>query len=305
MRKARRSDREAAFNFCRKTWSWGDYIQEVWDSWLEDREGRVFVATVHSVPVGVSYVSIDNPHEAWLRGARTDPDYRRMGIAEAIARRCLQYVGKKGVRTARLVTDSDNVAAQRLLRKLEFSPVAEFAEAECRRFADEDSDGASWAVKADLEGLWQYLQRSETYRESAGLYSVLFHWFSLGKKHLTRFINQRNAIVHMDANGRFDGLILTDDATATQWHKNTMQTCYIDGTCGAVTDMARFLKSYCHAKKIKKLYAFTCNYPPIATTLETLGFKLPKKTEIVYEKAVLGPRRRRRSTDSSGGSLCP
>jgi len=305
VRKARRSDREAVFNFCRKTWSWGDYIQEVWDSWLEDSEGRVFVATVDDVPVGVSYVSIDKPKEAWLRGARTDPNYRRMGIAEAIAKRCLQYVGEKGVKTARLVTDSDNVAAQALLKKLGFSPVAEFAEAGCRRFADEASGGVSWAARADLERLWQYLRRSEAYRKSAGLYTALFHWFSLDKKDLAGFINQQKAIVHTDANGGFDGLILTDDATATQWQKNTMQTCYIGGTCDAVTDMARFLKSYCHAKKIKKIYAFTCNHQPITTALEALGFKLPKKTEIVYEKPVLGPRRRRRSANPSGGSRCP
>ncbi len=304
VRKARSSDREAVFDFCRKTWSWGDYIQEVWDSWLEDREGRVFVATVNDMPVGVSYVSIDKPHEAWLRGARTDPNFRRMGIAETIAKRCLQYVRKKDVKTARLVTDSDNKAAQGLLKKLGFKPVADFAELVCRRFAEEASTGTRWARHADLERLWKYLQRSEGYRKSAGLYTVLFHWFSLDKADLARFINQRKAIVHEDVRGRLDGLILVDYATAMQWQKNTMQTCYIDGTHDAVTDMAKFLKSHCHEEKIRKLYAFAGNYKPVITALEVLDFRLPKKTEIVYERPTKEPCPRRISASSLGVSNC-
>ncbi|MEM3549688.1 MAG: hypothetical protein QXN87_00810 [Candidatus Bathyarchaeia archaeon] len=31
IRQAIASDREVVFEFCSKTWSWGDYIPKVWD----------------------------------------------------------------------------------------------------------------------------------------------------------------------------------------------------------------------------------------------------------------------------------
>jgi len=100
------------FRFCEKTWSWGDYVPKVWDRWLKEENGRVFVATINGIPIGISHLSIDKPHEVWLSGARTDSNYRRMGVATAITRRCLEYGKKKGTQIVRLVTGSDNVAAK-------------------------------------------------------------------------------------------------------------------------------------------------------------------------------------------------
>jgi hypothetical protein len=71
VRKARSSDRVAVFRFCEKTWSWGDYVPKVWDKWLKERNGGIFVATVDSVPVGISHLSVDRQYEVWLSAART------------------------------------------------------------------------------------------------------------------------------------------------------------------------------------------------------------------------------------------
>jgi len=51
------------FKFCRKTWSWGDYIPKVWDKWLQEKSGVVYVATIDKVPVGISHLAIDKPGE--------------------------------------------------------------------------------------------------------------------------------------------------------------------------------------------------------------------------------------------------
>lgn len=283
VRKARSSDREAVFKFCEKTWSWGDYIPKVWDEWLEQKSGRLFVATINGIPVGISHVSIDKPHEAWLRGARTDPNYRRKGVATAITRKCLEYAKKKGAKVARLVTESDNKAAQAVLQKLGFKPVAEFAKMENERITTENAEASGWAAKNDVEALWNYLQNSETYRKAAGLYTMLYHWFSLEKEDLTRFVEEQKAIVHEKGKG-VDGLALIEDATAREWRENTIQTCYIDGNYKAVLDMTKFLKNHCKNMSVKKIYGFTCNHKPIISALEKLGFKYKGSTEIVYEK---------------------
>ena len=121
VRKARGSDREAVFKFCMKTWSWGDYIPKVWDKWLKEKNGRAFVATIDEASVGISHLSIDKPHEVWLSGARTDPNYRRMGVATAITKKCLEYAKHKGAKVARLTTESDNIAAQTVIKNSDSS----------------------------------------------------------------------------------------------------------------------------------------------------------------------------------------
>jgi RimJ/RimL family protein N-acetyltransferase len=284
VRKARNSDREAVFKFCEKTWSWGDYIPKVWDKWLKEKNGRVFVATIDNVPVGIFHLSIDKPHEVWLSGARTDPKYRRMGVATAMTRKCLEYAKNKGAKVARLVTETDNEAAMALLQKLEFKQIAEFVEMTTEKITKENSKNSRWAEENETEAIWNYLQKSKVYRKAAGLYTVLFHWFSLEKSDIERFIKQRKAILHINEEDRIDGLMLMEDATSREWRKNTIQTCYIDGD--SVLDMIKFLKSHCYTMGIKRIYGFTCNHKPIITALERLDFEPPDTTEVVYEKRI-------------------
>jgi RimJ/RimL family protein N-acetyltransferase len=284
VRKAYVSDREVVFRFCEKTWSWGDYVPKVWDRWLKEKNGGVFVATINGVPVGISHLNVDNPGEVWLSAARTDPKYRRMGVATAITRKCLEYAKKKGAKVVRLVTESNNKAAQEVLKKLEFRQIAEFVEMVTEDVKDERSKKSRWAEKDETEEIWNYLQNSKTYCSAAGLYTVLFHWFSLDKDALKRFIEEQKVIVHENEKEELNGLTLIEDATARQWHEDTIQTCYIDGDNNTVLDMMRFLKSHCYDLGIKKIYGFTPNHKPITAALEKLGFEPPESVDIIYEK---------------------
>jgi len=286
VRKARSSDREAVFRFCEKTWSWGDYIPKVWDRWLTDENGRVFVATINGVPVGICRICIDKSHGVWLGGARTDPNYRRIGVATTVTEKCLQYAKRKGAKVARLVTESNNIAAQGATKKLGFKPAARFIETATQNITQENSKNSRWAEKTETEVLWNYLQTSETYRRAAGLYTILFHWFSLEKQDLKWFVKQGKAILHQNLKGEVDGLTLIDDATTTEWHENTIQTCYIDGDYDAAVDMMKFFKSYCYVSGVKKIYAFASNRKPLVRALETLGFEPPEPPNIVYEKRI-------------------
>jgi hypothetical protein len=130
------------------------------------------------------------------------------------------------------------------------------------------------------------LQNSRIYRKATGLYTVLFHWYSLEIEDLKQFVTQQKAIVHPNRKNEIDGLTLIDNAPAREWHENTIQTCYIDGKHNTITNMMQFLKTHCHMSGIKKIYAFTYNYKPIVRALEKLDFKLSGSTKIIYEKRI-------------------
>ncbi|MEM0007965.1 MAG: GNAT family N-acetyltransferase [Candidatus Bathyarchaeia archaeon] len=285
VREACEADREAVFEFCRHTWSWGDYIPYVWDKWLREPNGKVFVATLNDAPIGIQHITIDKPGEAWLSGARTAPKYRRMGVATAITEKCLEYAKRMGVGVARLVTESDNVAALTAVQKMGFKPVAEFVEMTLEKVSGGGGSASScWASLSQLDDVWLYLQSSEVYRLAAGLYTVLYQWYSLDRRGLERFIEQGKAITYSCEYGAVEGLILVDDAVSREWREHSIQTCYIDGDFEAALDMAKFLLGYCQAKGIKKVYGFTCNHKPITYALEKLGFKMPETKAIVFEK---------------------
>jgi ribosomal protein S18 acetylase RimI-like enzyme len=70
------------------------------------------VAIVNGMPVGITHVSLEKPREVWLRATRTDPNYRRIGVATAITEKYLKFAKQKGAKVARLATQSNNVATQ-------------------------------------------------------------------------------------------------------------------------------------------------------------------------------------------------
>ena len=286
VRKARSSDRERVFDFCQKTFPWGDYLPRFWDSWLKDETGRLFVATINEVPVGIMRLSIDKPREAWLRAARTDPDCRRIGIATALTSKCLEYARRKGVRTVRLETQSDNLAAQGVLKKLGFEPVAEFVHMRLKNIVAEESHNSKWADKTQTEAIWNYMQLSEVFCQTARLYTIIFHYFSLGKHELKQFVKRRKAITHENKTGEIDGVLLIDDTMKREWHENTIQTSYVDGNHESVSEMATFLKNHAHTEGIKKIHAFAINSKPIRRAFEEIGFVPEDTIDIIYAKKI-------------------
>ncbi|HXX77929.1 MAG TPA: hypothetical protein VEI53_05530, partial [Ktedonobacteraceae bacterium] len=68
VRPARPEDRDAVLAFCQQTWDWGDYVEHVWDEWLNNPQGTLLVATIDGQPIGVTNIRMLNETEAWFEG---------------------------------------------------------------------------------------------------------------------------------------------------------------------------------------------------------------------------------------------
>lgn len=122
LRRATPRDRAAVDEICGP----GDYLPEVFDMWVRDRRGGLWVAMIRDRAVGVAKLTLLGDQEAWLHGLRVHPRYRRRGVARALLAHRLERAKRLGARVARLDTSDDNAAVLRLMRRSTFRQIGRF-----------------------------------------------------------------------------------------------------------------------------------------------------------------------------------
>ena len=113
IRRARATDKRAVRAMLARVWS-DDYILDVFDDWVRDRRGGLWVATEDGEIVGIAKLTLLGEREAWLHGLRVDPGHRRRGIATALVEHRLRRAKRMGARIVRL--DTHAVAVRRISR---------------------------------------------------------------------------------------------------------------------------------------------------------------------------------------------
>ncbi|TLY08933.1 MAG: GNAT family N-acetyltransferase [Thaumarchaeota archaeon] len=102
IRNASEFDKASVLEFCKNTFSWGDYISDVWDSW--NSKGRLYVLEEDGRIAGVYNLTISEK-QAWVEGMRVHPQYRRRGIGSSMLAHAESVVPSK---IMRLIIDSEN-----------------------------------------------------------------------------------------------------------------------------------------------------------------------------------------------------
>lgn len=126
IRPAKAEDKEAVLAFCQGTFQWGDYIQYVYDEWLNSEDGDLTVATIDGKPVALSHLNYLSPREVWFEGLRVDAEYRRHGIAKALGDYNRERVRARGMKVGRALISTDNLASQTLSAGLGFAKVMDY-----------------------------------------------------------------------------------------------------------------------------------------------------------------------------------
>ncbi|WP_299292453.1 GNAT family N-acetyltransferase [Nitrosopumilus sp.] len=119
IRKAIDSDKETILKFCQNTFSWGDYIEYVWDYWLKEDNLLVFE---NPSPVGICH-ALTSRNQLWIEGIRVSPNHRRKKIASEL----ISYSEKIGlenkITTSFMLIDTSNTASLNLAISLGYTIV--------------------------------------------------------------------------------------------------------------------------------------------------------------------------------------
>ena len=104
IREAIASDKVSVLEFCTNTFSWGDYVEHVWDFWLN--EGHLFLSE-KQFPVGICH-AFYSKNEVWIEGIRINSDFRHQKIASKLVNHAETVGKKRNVSSSYMLIDVKN-----------------------------------------------------------------------------------------------------------------------------------------------------------------------------------------------------
>jgi len=189
VREARPADKASLMSFIKDVWGGHDYIPKVWDTWLHDKTGRMFVVEVGGVAVGMNRVRFLEDGSAWFEGARVHPGFRGKGLATLLGENSMKYASERGARVFRLTSGSRNHAAHRQISRIRFDQVARFSVYEPPKGKRPTSTSEAKRVnESDVPAALALIKQSKEYSLSSGLF-----WHDFTAASLTRPIVEKLA----------------------------------------------------------------------------------------------------------------
>lgn len=126
LRRAIPQDKPRILEIAAQIWEGEDYVPLVVDEWLRHKDSELTVVELEGQVVGFSRFVWLLPGYAWLEGLRTDPQYRNLGAAKAVARYFLEKAYAEGATEIGLSTYIENHASIHIIESHGFDRVGEF-----------------------------------------------------------------------------------------------------------------------------------------------------------------------------------
>ena len=289
IRPARMEDRDAVLAFCQNTWEWGDYIEYVWDEWLQDTQGLLLVATVDGKPVGIDHLRIINGTDAWLEGMRVDAAYRRHGIASALNTTILAEAMKRGATRARLIAESTNKNSISLVERAYFRRVGAYAlyratpEAAATR-QSYGMDRPQLATNADMDDIIDYLNASNIFPATGGLYYHSFVAYAITAELLVEKIAAQQVYV-LRRWDRLDGLAIAEPRLGSR-QGDQLSIGYIDGTTESIGLIAYFLRHHVLDMELDHVAAYVPDLMMVRDAFSGAEYEWDGSVFYTYERSL-------------------
>ena len=234
IRNAEEDDRGPVLEFCKDTFSWGDYIADVWDKWRST--GGLYVSEQDGMVVGVYHVAF-LAKEAWVEGMRVHPKYRKKGLGTSMMSHAESVIGTG---TVRLVIESENNPSIQLVKSMGYE-----IEEEWRLYSMAPERQDSRATVATLSMTLDGLVSSSTYADS-------WKWLTLDPEELERLVQQGRVLASIE------------DETVSAigiWNRSrdfaqTLQLGFVNGTRKGMDEILRYVQNQAHEAGCERVQVF-------------------------------------------------
>lgn len=251
-------------SFIRGIWRGQDYIPRVWDHWIRDRNGRMFVAEVDGKPVAMNRVRFMEDGSAWLEGVRVHPDYRRRGLATMLGKTSMAFATRRGVRTFRLTSGSTNKPAHLQVAKMGLVEVARmslYAPKKAARFGR--IGGVRRAKESEVPALLKKIRESKEYAAGGGVYWSGFAATAITPGTLANCVDENSVYLFGDA----VAIASLSGGGSDVWR----QVCFATGPTQEVVKILRYV--FGRKEKVRTLWriVYAPSRSPLVRALGSAG----------------------------------
>jgi GNAT superfamily N-acetyltransferase len=251
-------DKDYVLDFCKNTFSWGDYIDRVWDIWITE-PNSIFLVAVNvnenkiEKPIAISHGIFIPEKIIWIEGIRVDPEYRSHKLATNMSLHILDYARKNGALHSSAIVSISNEKSKGLMEKLGFKVISIWSYLSIKPIVLPElnnnnfiTDNSSSSIKvANLEeyqSVLNYLNQSIIFKASGKKFVNSWRWYDLTEDILRMMINKKQVIIlvnndlHEDINTnqkkgeekRIRGIVIIDEEGYWNNNQNILQFVYID-----------------------------------------------------------------------------
>lgn len=264
VREARAQDKQAIVSFCQNTFSWGDYIADVYDQWVSDENGFALVGLVDEQPAALIHVAFLDLAVAWIEGMRVHPDFRKLGVGSIVEARARQLASERGCRVARLVTGMKNIAAQGMLAKLGYQRIAQFNEWEAEPSSEIDYHIhiANSGYLPKIQSAWN---ASMAFAACPLLTDSHWHWSALNESRIQQYIDAGE--IRLMGHG-FSILLAVEES---EWNALTLHT--LCGNRMTMEELARAARGEAYYRGYGRVEGQLVDHPEINAAMSSAGYR--------------------------------
>jgi len=255
IREANSSDKIPVLKFCIDTFSWGDYIDQVWDSWLS--EGNLFLFE-KQFQVGICH-AFYSKDQTWIEGIRIDPHFRKQKIASKLVKYAESIGREKDTSFSFMLIDTENTSSLSMANSLGYSVFQTW-----NFYSLIPKRNSNYDV---------YFEKSLN-RQFYSHYVKSWRWLPIDDATLSTFYEQ-NKIIKSNVDGKDSIAILTD----SEHFDKTLIVTLFSGSQNTTLQILYFLQNYGMEKNYERIQILTKEQLPFFDSLEhRISFHLMKKS---------------------------
>ena len=236
IRGAQPSDKQAVLDFCKETFSWGDYIADIWNYWI--LQGNLIVAVENDTLVGLCHLVFTDNKQAWLEGIRINPRYRRKGYGRKIISHC-ESIAKSS--TIRMIIESDNASSIELAQSMGYE-----IEDKWRLYVlMPKKETSSVVVASDIKQV--------TGLVSSNTYAYSWRWITLERSDLEKLIKQKRIVASI----KNEHVLAIGIWNESENFANVLQLGFINGIKEGMLDILRFIQNKGYELHSERIQVFS------------------------------------------------
>jgi len=255
IREANALDKIPILKFCKDTFSWGDYVEQVWDFWLS--EGHLFLCEKQS-PSGICH-AFYSEDQVWIEGIRIDPNFRRQKIASKLVKHAETIGKEKNISFSYMLIDTENSISLSMANSLNYNIFQTWN---------------YYSLDPKINPNHNVSFEESLNRQFYSHYVKSWRWLPIDDDTLISFYEQNN-IVKSTLNGITSLAILTN----SDHFDRTLIVTMFSNSEDSTLQLLAFLQNHAVEKNYERIQILTREKLPIYDSLECkISFHLMKKS---------------------------